>query len=410
MTAWLKYHYTAEYMSAVMSHATYKKLPQFISNCHRMGLHILPPDINRSMNDFTSDGEVILYGFGNVKGVGKAGPAIVRERTARGSFTSVKDFVIRMQTNTDAYTKTVMENLIKTGAFDAFCDGNRQSLLNSIEEYASNVSNLLKKRATVAERQAALDELIAAGASAEAIKKAERLLASGQKSLSIADTLCTSHVFVRTPEDNATKLANEYELLGVYLSGNPFDDYSEAATKLRSRVQLADMQEAHPGADITVCGIIRDLRVLRRNKDGAEFAVFTIFDDTGEVEVKCFTSSYAEYRQTIADGVAVSIAGRVTTDSKPGGEDADSEPVNCVSVREITALKRNANERIIITAENLIAYYDHQDEIAGYQSATGYAAFYCDTADKTLRATELTLSGDILSANMSGIKFSLSHI
>ena len=254
-TAWLKYHYPAEYMCSVMNWTGNQKLPQLVSECRNMGLQILPPDINRSKEAFTNEENAIIYGFSNIKNVGKTGLAIVAERTKNGAFVSVKDFVLRM-IQSDSYNKSAMEVLVKSGAFDAFCDGNRASILMSIEEFVDTTKKMLQKQDKAAEAKKALDNANTSGASEADVKKAAKALERAEKSSEVARDLFTQHSFIMVAENKALKLRDEHELLGVYISGSPFDDYSEAASLVKSRSSAISVASEAPKIRVSVCGII----------------------------------------------------------------------------------------------------------------------------------------------------------
>lgn len=407
MTAWLKYHYPAEYMCSVMSRTEFSKLPQLVANCRKMGLKIMPPDINASQNGFVNEERVILYGLGNIKGIGNSGTQIIQERSERGAFVSVKDFVTRMLSGpyASAYDKGVMENLIKAGAFDAFCDGNRTSLLDSIEEFAALTKRKLEKDAILVERSQTLDDLRASDAPEKEIKKAELLASNAAKAQKTANELYTMHSFILHPEDQSKKLTDEYNLLGVYLSGNPFNEYSDAAAKIRGRVTISDAMLRRGRDTFTVCGIVKDLELRQRNKDGASFAIFNLFDDTGEMEVKCFTKAYAQYGSAIQDEAALKLTCRISIDKRTDENGDDVEMGVYLSVDSVETLQRNTNERILAVGGSVVDWVENLDTIKGFQSVTGYELLFSDSVDLIQRKTGLVVSKDILDADLSGLCF-----
>lgn len=412
MTAWLKYHYTAEYMCSVMMRTDFEKLPKLVNVCRKSGLRIAPPDINRSQEGFINEENSVLFGFGDIKGVGNAGAYIVAEREARGAFRSVKDFVMRMLSNENSagYDRSVMEVLIKAGAFDAFCDGNRSSLLNSIDEYTAAAKKLVEKRNQFAARTANLEKLRTEGATADAIKKAERSLASCEKALAVATEVCTQHNFIITHEDVSKRLEAEYELLGMYVSGNPFSVYTEAASKVRNRVSIVDVSQYENGWTARVCGVIKDLRVLQRKKDGMPFAAFTLFDESGEIEVKCFVKAYEKYSELVDEGVAITVTGKTRLDSYTTDDGTTVDKGMYITAEELTPLRRNSNERIILAGASIFDYTENESEIRKYESANGCAAFFVDAVDGQLRALDFPVSKDILSANLHGLSISVSRV
>lgn len=408
-TAWLKYHYPAEYMCSVMNWTGNQKLPQLVSECRNMSLQILPPDINRSKEAFTNEENAIIYGFSNIKNVGKTGLAIVAERTKNGAFVSVKDFVLRM-IQSDSYNKSAMEVLVKSGAFDAFCDGNRASILMSIEEFVDTTKKMLQKQDKAAEAKKALDNANTSGASEADVKKAAKALERAEKSSEVARDLFTQHSFIMVAENKALKLRDEHELLGVYISGSPFDDYSEAASLVKSRSSAISVASEAPKIRVSVCGIVKDLRMLQRKSDGAHFCIFNLLDDSGEVEVKCFSKKYAEFGTMIADGAALTITGTTIKEQRYADDGTEIETDTAVNAESIQVLKRNANERIVITGTSVVDWQENYERIKAYESVDGCPAIFTDKVDLGIRDVAFPVSKDIVNAKLPGLTISLSHI
>lgn len=411
MTAWLKYHYPAEYMCSVMSRTTFGKLPLLVNNCRKMNLRILQPNINLSQDGFVNDDDRIMFGFGNIKGLGSSGAEIVAERNENGAFNSVKDFVVRMisGSHSKAYDKTTMENLIKSGAFDEFCDGNRASLLDSIEEFGEATKKMLEKKRIYAERKELLDQMDDATPAADR-KKAERAVTNAIKSMEAANELYGQHNFVLVQEDIGKKLDEEYKLLGMYLSGNPFSEYSDAAKALKNRTEITDVYSAQEKSVVTICGLIKDIKKLQRKSDGRQFATFQLFDDTGEIEVKCFTKAFATYGEFVEENVAVAITGYVSVDKMVLDDGSVQELGVNVSVKEMSVLKRNANELMIISGDTVFDWQDNYETIKKYVSPSGYQAVFTDKFNGMIRKTGLILSKDILNAELPGLKITLTRV
>lgn len=412
MTAWLKYHYPAEYMSSVMSRTTFEKLPQLVGNCRKMGLAIAQPDINASMDGFTNQDDTILYGLGNIKGIGNSGTFIIQEREERGPFISIRDFVTRMLSGpySSGYNRGMMENLIKAGAFDAFCDGNRASLLNSIDEFTSITKKMLDKTSVYEERAAVLEDLRSKGTAKADIDKAERSLASAKKSLDTATTIYTQHNFLLCHEDMSEKLAAEFDLLGVYISGNPFDAYSDEAAKIRKRVTISDAMLRRGRDKFTVCGIVKSLELRQRKSDSATFATFSFFDETGEMEAKCFTKAYAAIGDLIQEGAALKVTCRVSTDKRTDENGDEVEMGVYLNFDDAEAMKRNANEQILAVGRTVVDWQENLDEILKYQSVNGYELIFSDAIDLCTRKTGLFVSKNILNAQLPGLTMKLSTI
>lgn len=395
-TAWLKYHYPAEYMSSVMSASDFKKLPQYINNCRKMGLTIEKPDINRSMDGFSNVERTILYGFGNVKGVGNSGRAIEAERHDHGQFVSVQDFITRMlQYQSDSYKKTTIENLVKTGAFDAFCAGNRTSILDGIEPYSAAVRKVLSKTRAYEEAVSNYDALAENTSEAET-KKAERKVSSTKKSLDTARQLLAEQTFLYVEEDNSKKLEAEYELLGFYISGNPFDNYTESASAVKGRQDIADALDLNSGSKVTICGIAKELKMFQRKSDGRPFCSFDFYDSSSEIEVKCFTGAYERFGSLIHDGSALTISGRVHTDENVMDDGTIAEFGRYVTVDNVGVLARNSDEFILATGALISDWVDSYQEIKRFADPTGYKLVFCASMEQTFREAEFRVKKSIL--------------
>lgn len=407
-TAWLKYHYPAEYMCSVMTRTEFKKLPILINDCRKAGLRIDPPDINRSMNDFTNTTEGIVFGFGNIKGLGASGHAIVEERMKNGAFTSVKDFVTRMLMNhPQSYDKSVVESLIKTGAFDTFCGGNRTSILNSIDDFADTTKKMLQKEADVKVRKDTLEALQREKVPSEAaIRKATRSLKTTESSLAKLRELYVQHTFPLVAEDRKSKLDAEYELLGFFVSGSPFEDYQKSASMIRGRSDIADAINMESNANVTVCGIVKDLKVFQRNKDGRPFCGFSIYDASGEIEAKCFTNPYEKYGALIDDNAALCISGKTRVDKNILDDGTEVEFGRYISIDSVAVLQPDKTGPLIMSGDTLVDWFSNQDAIQAFEDPNGYELYFSDRSLRELTKCDFKVSESILLANFPGLLIS----
>lgn len=410
-TAWLKYHYPAEYMCSVISQADFKKLPVLINECRRMGLTIERPNINHSVTEFTNTSKSLIFGFGNIKGVGESGPDIVAERDKSGPFTSVKDFVTRMLSNrSKAYKKDVMVALVKAGAFDEFCSENRRSILTSIEELVDTTKKMLSKEKEVNERVAALEALKYDPTVTSAdIKKAERGVLNSRKSCMALKELYVQHSFPLVPEDVNEKLQDEYALLGLYVSGSPFDAYSDAAAKVSGRIQLTDALECERSTEVTVCGILRDIDILQRKSDGQPFCSGTLIDETTEMTCKCFVRSYAEYRDLMVSGNAVAISGVIRADVGTQDDGTEIEYERYIDARKVKVLRPNRKEVILASGASLLDWENNFEAIQGFTDANGYQLYFYDELLREVRQAEFPVSDAILTATLPGLLVSKTN-
>jgi DNA polymerase-3 subunit alpha len=282
-TAWLKAHYPVEFMAAVLSNTHDAKIGKYIDVCRRMGIKVLPPDINASAGGFGADGEHIRFGLSAVKNAGEtAVAAIVKARAAGGPFVSLYDFCRRADAR--ALNKKTMESLIKCGAFDSL--GKRSQLLAGMDD------------ALAAAGQRQKDEL------------------SGQFGLFDGDSAAAAEPLLPslpelTPE---VMLAQEKDLLGFYVTGHPLERFRSLLHNTRP---IASLEEGggREGETVLLGGIISACRRMTTKK-GEPMAVITLEDFTGGVEVLIFPKTFARAGRAVVIDNAVRITGKVLSDDE----------------------------------------------------------------------------------------------
>jgi DNA polymerase-3 subunit alpha len=273
-TAYLKTHYPVEFMAALLTSVTGSTddVVKYINECREMGIAVEPPDINVSAANFTPHGPAIRFGLAAVKNVGhNAIESIVVARKELGSFKSIYEFCEKVDLR--LLNKRVLESLIKSGAMDSL--GKRAQLM------------------------AVLDKAI------ELSQKAQRDAESGQHGLFGVfqeETLPTQDRLPDTPDwDEHTRLANEKEILGFFITGHPLDKYRDKLEDLRalSTAELCAMKSS-TGKDetLTTAGIITNLRVLK-SKRGDFYAQGALEDLSGSVEMLVFPDAYKKLQERI---------------------------------------------------------------------------------------------------------------
>jgi len=298
-TAYLKAKHPVEFMAAVLSNEINNtdKISVFVAECQRMGIRVLPPDVNRSQLKFApdegaGDGRAIRYGLAAIKNVGTgAMESAIAERERNGLFASLEDFANRLDSK--VVNKKVMESLVKVGAFD-FTGERRDFLFSRLE-------------------------VVMASASA-----AHRDRESGQTTLFDAFDLAPAAVAV-VPEGGQVvewsedeTLALEKELLGFYVSGHPLGGYRVAIAKRRAR-RIGELEELDEGAaKQTFCGMISGLQVKYTRAEGKAFATYQLEDFSGMVEVVSWNESYERARDLLVDGAVVEVRARVKIDDRSG--------------------------------------------------------------------------------------------
>src|SRR6266496_2266138 len=300
-TAYLKAHYPVEFMAGLLSNEINNtdKISVFVGECKRMGISILPPDINRSGLKFTPESTVaaaydrrsqddgahraplqrnaIRYGLAAIKHVGTgAMEAAIRERERGGDFSSLEDFCSRLDSR--IANRKMLESLVKAGAFD-FLGRERAELF------------------------ARIDEALTASAAAY------RDRAAGQVSLfdeTTAPTTSRKRVITRWSEHE--KLSYEKELLGFYVSGHPLDAYIDlfAAGKYRSIASLGELDDR---ATFKIAGAIVEVEKKFTRKEGKPFAVVWVEDLMDVLEVVVWNEVYLKISDALAAGRVVEIKG-----------------------------------------------------------------------------------------------------
>ena len=298
-TAWLKYYYPVEFMAALMTSCIENpsKVSEYILNCRQMGIRILPPDINRSVGNFSVEPEGIRYGLSAVKGIGKpVMDAIVEERNRGGVFTSLKDFCQRLSGK--EVNKRTIENFIKAGAFDGLGGTRKQFMMI----YVQILDMVNQEKKTSMTGQMSLFDIMG---------EEER------KSFDIK----LPDVGEYTKE---TKLAFEKEVLGVYISGHPLEEYEQSWRKNISAVTsdfYPDEETGQPkvpdGSKQIVGGMITE-KTIKYTRNNKVMAFLTLEDLVGTVEIVVFPRDYENNVHMMEEDSKVFIQGRVSAeDDKP---------------------------------------------------------------------------------------------
>jgi DNA polymerase-3 subunit alpha len=286
-TAYLKVYYPKEFMSSLLTSVrnNTSKLSKYIAEAKRMGIKILPPDINESMVYFTVTNEGIRFGLSAVKNVGEGvAIAIVNERE-NGKFKSILDFVKRL--NSRVINKRALESLIKSGAFDSF-ELSRKSLLENIDKLLDSVQSSKKLPVT----QASLIDTV------ELIK---------------------DPVIMNTEEFTVEELMEmEKEMLGLYVSYDPQEELREISQKLFENT-IDELVDVESGSWIIVPGILKNVReILDRKNQKMLFA--TLEDYTGEADITVFSSVYNKFKDILQEGKRVVVGGRLEVDKEENEE------------------------------------------------------------------------------------------
>lgn len=321
-TAYLKANFPVEFMAGVLSYEVNNtdKIANFVSECQRMGIEILPPDINKSALKFApetkpggSEPHAIRYGLSAIKNVGEgAMQAAIAERESNGEFRSLEDFASRLDSK--AVNKKMLEALIKTGAFD-FTGESRLVMFNRMDQVLASAASAQKDRRS---GQASLFDFDMGAPPAP--QKAEAKKGRGK----------TAEPEPPSEWPKMELIAFEKELLGFYVSGHPLDSYRGNFDSTRF-TKIAAIEEITQRTIITVGGLISVADVRYSKKDNRPFATLKIEDFTGAIEAMCWSDDYEKFKEHIVVGAVVEM--RATCDKDQRTE------MNKLTVRDIKPLK-----------------------------------------------------------------------
>src|SRR5213596_3523826 len=328
-TAYLKAHYPVEFMAGLLSNEinNTEKISVFVGECKRMGIAILPPDVNKSGLKFTPEMwerphrsenrdtetaptlNAIRYGLAAIKHVGESAmEAVIRERERGGDFTSLQDFCSRLDSR--IANRKMLESLIKGGAFD-FLGRDRAELFARIEEALT--ASAAAQRDRVAGQVSLFDE---------------------------ATAPTTSRTRSITPWSEHEKLSYEKELLGFYVSGHPLDAYAEviAAKNYRSINSLGELDDRAP---FKIAGAIVQVEKKFTRKEGKPFAVVWVEDLSGTLEVVLWNEVYMKVADALAPGRVIEIRG--TLDRRDETVRATAENVTMPTAEKTHEAAANKN-------------------------------------------------------------------
>lgn len=299
-TAYLKAHYPAEFLAALMTSelGNRAKLAEYMTEASRLGIKVLPPSVNESDVDFSSDGQNIRYGLSALKNVGIGFVSrMLEERQSGGNFRCFTDFAERMYGRD--MNKKQLEMLIKSGAFDTF-GIYRSRLLEKLDETVNRIAD--KKRATISGQMSlfAMDPVAENGSNAEYYDDTE---------------------YSDIPEFSLRVLLSlEREASGMYFSGHITDEYSEnekdiapasIASVLSSFDEVSPTGEYTEGQCVALVGTITG-RNIKNTKSGDAMAFIMLEDRTGEMELIAFPKIYSEFLPLLTPDTVIAVYGEIS--------------------------------------------------------------------------------------------------
>ena len=290
-TGYLKANYAPEYMSAVLSNSlgNIEKITFFMDECKRMGLSLLVPDVNESSRSFAVNKKgQIRFGLGAIKGVGEAAvDSIVEERQARGEYKDIFDFVARI--NSRQVNRRCLESLALAGAFDCFSDIQRSQFFATDNEGITFIEKIVRYSAKISELKAAATQSL-----------------FGELGAGTGNDISMPKIPVTEPWSVMEQLKNEKEVVGVYISGHPLDEYKiEIQNFCNSNSGLL---ESKPNIVQSFAGIVTKINV-RTSANGNQFMIFTLEDYAGNYEFALFAKDFIQFERFIAQDRLLYIQG-----------------------------------------------------------------------------------------------------
>lgn len=337
-TAFLKYYYPVEFMAALMTSVIENpsKVAEYIYACRQMNIQILPPDINRGAADFSVDEGNIRYGLAAIKSIGRPViGAITENRREYGSFKNLEDFITRMSAK-EVMNKRTIENFIKSGALDCL-GGTRKQFMAIYLQIVEHVNQEKKYAMT------------------------------GQMTLfDMVDDEQKSEFEIRLPDvgeySKENRLAFEKEVLGIYISGHPLEEYEEKWRRCISAT-TADFQpdeetgrtKVHDGAKEIIGGMITE-RTVKVTKTNQMMAFITVEDLLGTVEVVVFPRDYEKNREYLEIDNKVFVKGRVSE------EDERASKLICEKIIPFEQTKKE----LWIQFPDKASYLENEQIVSGY--------------------------------------------
>ncbi len=311
-TAYLKTHFPVEFMAALLTSETgnTEKVVKYINESRGMGITVLPPDVNSSDLNFTPVGEAIRFGLAAIKNVGEGtARAIIESRTRIDKFKTMYDFCDDVDPR--VLNKRALESLIKSGAMDTL--GQRERLLASMDDAITSAQKLGHHKAV------------------------------GQSGLfggSLPSEIYERELREAEPWAEHDRLAGEYATMGFYVSGHPLAKYADRLRDLKA-VELGSFESRRNNEEVAVAGIVVTIRSMRSRK-GARWAILSLQDPTGMLEVLAFPESFTKLENVLKAGAMLLLRGRVqiedagtrlvVSDAK-AIEDAVEAPISLLRVR-----------------------------------------------------------------------------
>ena len=329
-TAYLKSHFTVEFMAALMTsdRDNTDKIVRFINEAKGMGIEVMPPDVNESLLDFSVVDKKIRFGLAAIKGVG-AGviEVILEEREEGGPFSSLFDFCSRVDSN--KINKRALEAMVKAGAFDSVGP-------KITEDY---IGAICAARASIFD---SIEAAVERGSRAQHDAEVGQSSLFGMMSEQVLEEVLDESYSEVHPWSDRTLLGYEKELLGFYVTGHPLDRFeSELSLYGASTTErLATDRNLRNRSAVAIAGVVSAMREISLKSGNGRMAFVTVEDKTGEVELIVFSAVFEEYEEVLKCGDPLLFKGVIQEEGEPENK---TRRIKC---DEITTLMAQREEKV----------------------------------------------------------------
>ncbi len=291
-TAYLKAHYPAEFMAAVLTanKNNLSDLSIYLKECQQLKITVLGPDVNESELDFTvNDKGQIRFGLSALKGVGEGSVLeILAERKKAGPFNSFGDMLKRL--NSKLINKKVLESCVYGGAFDCFTELHRAQYFTPYDKYPSYIEAMIRWASMYQSAKESMQSSLFGSASQEDLPLPQAPQCASWSTLE--------------------KLEHEVEIAGIYLSAHPLDDYPHEMNYASSITidQLEGLKQSNREGRHRLCGLLTDVQ-HRTNQKGEGFGIIKLQDYYGSIQIRLFKEKYLQFKALLNNGTAVMVEG-----------------------------------------------------------------------------------------------------
>ena len=335
-TAYLKCHYPVEYLSELLTSVAgdQEKTQAYIEEAQKYGIKVLPPDINKSFSEYSPDGHNIRFGLASIKQVGEGVVSeIIKEREENGEFTSIYDFIKRVDTKCS--NKRALEGLIKSGAFSSI-EKSRKQLIENLDYIVSTASKEAKEKES---GQASLFDMLGDTA---AVDSAKFTLGGSDEEYDPREI----QIF-------------EKEFLGFYVTSHPLSTIRDKLPFLMTH-KISQIPNIDNDKSVTICGLVTATRQIPQKSDPTKFIRFvTIEDLTGKIDTLAFNSKIADYGDLLQNEQRIIVSGKVSrrSDDEPPIILIDTvKPVDNTNIFTVELKDEFKYEEIVLLKQMLCKY------------------------------------------------------